>query len=177
VVGGPIGKSELETMSNNNVFADVRSVTIDVSALSGDTPKKVVWDGSKFEAVDDVPMQPVQLTQFPFSYDGKAKDKWLSAYGAGNESSDAVPVLIPFEMTIDRLSYINEDDDEDTDVRIYVNGSAVRNIRMQNVRSGVFTFSPINLDIGDKVGVFLRELDKGKPKNPTVTLWATVSST
>lgn len=157
-------KAEIEAAEDASALVDTRRPIIDVANAPTDGP--VVWDGEKFVIV-----QPVQMTQIPFSGNATVSNKWLSLFSGGN-TSDTIPFLSPFNGSITGLSFVNSSSGSDCDLEIYKNGALALTIEIRNQLNYVDTsFTPLTIASSDTIGVFLRKFGNSKPSDPLVTLW------
>lgn len=121
------------------------------------------------------------LFSIEFKNNGTASNTWLNI-GEAPTTSDEVPFIVPFKSRLVGVTFSNERNNVDIDIRINIskygegntnNRTIIKQIR--NMRT--FQFSDFNdsssdlvFDAGDKIGVFMA--DQGQnPNDPVVHLY------
>lgn len=117
------------------------------------------------------------ITTAVFSNNSTTKNKWLECYG--DESSDEVPFIVPFNCKLAALTFSNEEDGVDVDMQLHKSthgsgGNAIEifNWELRDIRTAVqSTITPtITLLAGDKIGMYAK--DQGtNSKSPRVILY------
>jgi hypothetical protein len=104
-----------------------------------------------------------------FEKGGWARNKWLGI--GSNKFSDKVPYVIPTNMTVTCLTFVNSVNSVEADVEIYKNGSKIYTWELRDRRwawqsEGLFNLSFVP---GDKLSIFLK--DQGtNPKDVIITI-------
>lgn len=104
-----------------------------------------------------------------FEKSGICKNRWIG-FGA-SKSSNSIPYINPFPMTITALTFTNLKSGADTDIELYKNGIKIHTWEVRDKRWCWLTqgLHSLSFDSGDKISIYLR--DKGTdPKHVIVTL-------
>ncbi len=164
-----ISQAELETTFDSNISPDERRIILDVAEAEADDI--MFWNGNAFVLDNSLRLKVNKYIHVPFVALANAKNKWLSINAAGNESSNIVPFLIPFDTTITVVSIANKIECG-TDIEINVNGSIVSTTEVRNVSQSIIDIPNVNVLAGDAVSVYLNGVNgQTTPKFPIVTVW------
>lgn len=160
----------------------------DVSGVSSTPRKYWKYDGSNVVAEmsqaekDAVEIfiadaqNPIVAGTLGFEKNNICRNKWLG-FGAG-KPSNVTPFVVPCQMQITALTFINTNNSVETDVEVYKNGTKIYTWEVRDSRWAWKTaeMSTLAFSPGDRIGVFLR--DKGtNPRNCIVTIHYTTTQT
>ena len=137
------------------------------------------------EAIEEVTTSGIGSGgQIFFFNDAGTEDKWLRTFDhhmqasgpfnpsptVPNDNKDIMPFIVPHDMKIFSLTFVNKNDNASTDFEFYKNGNLIftwqlRNSRwsVKNTGLGSLTFSP-----SDKISIFARKV-AGAAQKPDVT--------
>jgi hypothetical protein len=115
------------------------------------------------------------LVQLDFFGNGNLNNKWLGN-GQSSHISNVLPLIVLQDSILHGYSFINEIDDADIDIELYVNGTLVKTFEVRNKRfqyeEGII--NPITIMQGGRISVFLRKFASGSgnsnTNNPKVTI-------
>lgn len=173
-------KQEIEDAHNASPMVNEQKVIVDIE--NAPTDGVMTWDGTKFVLVPFI-----KILQVSFGYGAFAKNKWLPQFSHGNRSSNQVPFIVPFDMTVKNISFVVTNNNTDTDIEIwrgvvnddFNNASKIHTSEVRDARSAVISDVNLALAAGDKVAIYLKDQggDEKSPHSPVVTLWCEVTDT
>ena len=122
-----------------------------------------------------------KLMDFIFVANGNVGDKWLG-FGNGSTSSDEIPLIVPQDGHILWATFSNTDDDVDTDIEFYKNGTLLTTWLVRNKRTAWKTdFSSLAVSQGDRISCFLKKYTGGTgdstAQDPIIELFIQVNGT
>lgn len=130
------------------------------------------------------PIAPGAVFDFHcYSTSKDAKDKWLQF--SEKETTDEIPIVLPWDCSLVAMTYSNEQDKTYTDIELYSvleadnngNTSLSYTWPIRNQRSGRVSITPINFSAGTRLGLFMKEVDDDEhPKKPSVVLYFAVTN-
>lgn len=117
------------------------------------------WDCLKFKNINTG-----SLFHLIFTENGSAKNKWLEN-NANSLTSNETPGVIPFACELVAITYSNEENDSDTNIKIYKanvnNGNNSSNVYEWQIRNARTAYKNnienISFDAGDKIGIYLQD--------------------
>lgn len=111
---------------------------------------------------------------FNFFQPGTSQNKWLRTNWG--QATNRVPFVMPQPAVISALTFINDKNNVDVDLEIYVNDSNVLTWEIRDKRYAYKTSDlySLTLSSGDKVGVFLRAVGDVSVEHATVEVHYTI---
>ena len=169
-----IPKDDIETLSINTVTINEIRPIVDINQV--EIGGVMMWNGNGFVIVQQP--EPDRIIQIPFSHNGKTKKKWLPQYGKTNKSSDKSPFVVPVDMNIASLTFVSEENDNDTSIEIWVTSKYASSSEIVKVytadiisaKTAVLSNIDVPLQLGDKVSLYITD----SVKSPMITLWCNV---
>jgi hypothetical protein len=163
---------------------EIVEATIDTSiAPDGSIP---VWNGTEFEYVTVAGLGGggSNIIQITFAENYTVANKWIPQIAPANKNSNEEPFIVPFDMTIKSISFVNDKRYVDTDIQIwrgdihddFDEAVKIHTSEIRDARSAVEGNVDVDLVAGDKVAVYLK--DRGtNVEYPIIILWAEATDT
>ena len=102
-----------------------------------------------------------KLVDFFFIATGNSANKWLGV-GNGSTSSNTLPYVVPWDCSLINLTFSNQDDNVDTNIKIYKNGVHTYTWNVRNKRTAWIANETLaTFNQGDRVSCFLEKYTGG----------------
>lgn len=98
---------------------------------------------------------------------------WLS-HADPSATSNEVPMIAPQDMDVKGVTFSNKDDNSETDVEIYKNGTLEATVEIRDARYGwELGTTLLSVSQGDRLSVYLKKVDQvsDAPTKPLVTIF------
>lgn len=136
--------------------------------------------------LDNQPYVPIQkgdvinglnTFQVTFQSTGKFSNKWIGMDTAS--TSDTCPYVIPWKSRLIGLNFVNITSNANIDIQVFKADVGLGSTNtllfewlIRTARTGYKTNLPIiSCNAGDKIGIFLKHVDKYRPRNTIITMF------
>lgn len=177
------GSFQHNTNNTRSIELDDNTVVDDFDIINFEGDVTVTNDGDQKGTVviGETGQYTGKLLDLVYSNTGNAADKWMNL-GNGTLGSNVLPLVMPQNGFLTGLTWINEDDNVDTNVQIYVNGVLLYTWEVRNKRWGWTTNIGgfFNVLQGDRISVFLDRFSSGTgddtPQDPQLEVFFVMTS-
>ena len=109
-----------------------------------------------------------KLLPFWFTNNGNTSNKWLF-FGNSSATSDTDPLIVPYNMNLVGLTFVNSDDDRNCDIEIYKNGVLFYTWEIRAKRlQWDSTLDVAEFNGGDRMSIFVRRVGNKTPNTPII---------